>query len=138
MAIYYRGPDAVITDELFEVQYPYQRYRISELSNMEVVRCPFDPVIVRSAHVGGLTTVLVAGSWPWLTTPNAWLIAGMLVVTPLATGCGLCRWRPRGYELRATYRRYRVLLYGSSDARTFEQIRRALVRATERYEMARA
>lgn len=132
MTLYYRGPDAVVTDETLELWHPYQRFRIEELDDIHVVRWPLDPMVVRSAHALAGALLVVAVLWPaFAGWPNGWLLATALVGGPSLVGI-TCRYkRPRSHELRAAYRGYRVVLYTSCDARAFEQVRRALLRAKQ-------
>ena len=84
MVTFYRGPQVLITDEVFKTWEPLNRqFKINDLYE---------------AHV-----LIVRAWWPG----------------------------PRNYELRATYRGYLVRLFWTSDARTFGQVRRGLVRAFE-------
>ncbi|MGC9667166.1 DUF6232 family protein [Planosporangium sp. 12N6] len=84
MTIYYRGPEVVITDQVFTVLVPGpQSFPIDELEDVHVV-------------------------------------------------AGYRRWpAPRSHELRATYRGYEILLFRSSDMRTFGQVKRGLMRVLE-------
>jgi hypothetical protein len=84
MTIYYRGPEIVITDQVFAVVQPApQTFAIDELEDVHVA----------PGHV---------------------------------------RWfAPRSYQVRARYHGFEVLLFESSDMRTFGQVRRGLLRALE-------
>ncbi|HEX2356282.1 MAG TPA: DUF6232 family protein [Micromonosporaceae bacterium] len=133
MALYYRGPCARITDELFEVWCPhYRAFPVRELRNVRVVRGGSDPIAVRSTSLAGAAAAAFAVSWPFLENPTAWLIAAGLVATSAAASGACWRTRPRTYELWATVRTMQVLLFRSRDAQAFGQLRRGLTRAIER------
>ncbi len=132
MMLYYRGPDVIVTDEVFEVRHPYyRRFLIDELAFVHVVRHERDDTVVISTRTAAGALVLVATSWHLLRTVEAWLLAILLVAAPSALS-GVChRLRPRAQELRAVYRHYDVTLYLSSDPQVFGQVRRALARVLE-------
>jgi hypothetical protein len=132
MTVYYRGPTALITDRMFEVWCPgRQRFAIPELYDVHVVRGGADPLAVGTTRIAGTSAAVALASLPFLDTPTAWLVVGLLVVVP-GTVSGACwRFNHREYQLRATYHGYLVRLYASRDLQTFGQVRRALLRATE-------
>jgi Family of unknown function (DUF6232) len=133
MVIYYRGPSAHITHEMFEVwcTQAHRRYRIRELRNVYVVRTRRSAVTLRGAAGAGAVVVGAATVWPFLHTPAAWLTATGALVVSMVVG-GAC-WRPSSsdWELRATYRNRSVVLFRCRDDRTFGQVKRALQRAVE-------
>jgi hypothetical protein len=132
MTMYYRGRLALITDEVFEVNFPYRhRYALRELQDIYVVRGGRDLLALGAT---GLVFVLLVGvglATPLLRTPQQWLTALVAVMLPAIVGgaCGRLR-RPR-YELRATYRGDSIQLFSTSDAQVFGQVKRALIRAME-------
>ena len=133
MLLYYRGSDALVTEDTFEVRWPRpQRFPVRELRGVRVVRHALDRTVVASMHTALGAFVFVAFSWPVLDSVEAWFLALMLVATPAAVS-GVClRVRPRAHELRAHYGDRDVSLYTSDDPRVFGQVQRALVRARER------
>ena len=128
--LFYRGRDLVITGRTVEVLRPIPlRYRAGDLDNPQVVRHKLDRTVLaaRYAAVGALVVVVV--SWQLLDSVEAWLLAALLIGTPLVIGrvCLLCR--PRMRELRAICRGHgEVTLLVSDDTVAFNQACRALVR----------
>jgi len=132
MRNYYRGPDVLITDRVFVVLAPAPVwYRIDEIQDARVVRGDLPPVRVLTAHFAAAAIVLLAIGWPFLHAPVAYLTA-IVTVMVSCIAAGVC-WRlaPRAYELRATYRKFEVCLFESTDERVFGQVRRGLLRALE-------
>ncbi|MBT8228053.1 MAG: hypothetical protein HKP61_19055 [Dactylosporangium sp.] len=139
MPLYYRGPDAFITHEAFEVLTPYpQRFNVQDLRELRVVRHSLDRTVTASIHTATGALIIVALSWSLLNSVEAWLLAVLLVATPSAVGGACMRIRPRAQELRAVYHNHDVLLYSSDDARVFGQVQRALVRAREGHSSGRS
>jgi len=127
---YYRGPDVVITDDVFVVWTPQpQTFRIAELESVHVVRGSRHPAQLVLGLAAVLAVVGVIATWPLIHSPGAYLVAFAVVTTPpaLAGACG--RLTPREYELRATYRNVELLLFSSANTTTFGQVRRGLSRA---------
>jgi hypothetical protein len=58
MIVYYPGPDARITDEVFEVVRPYQRFFIGELQHIHITRV--ETRAFRRPHV---IRALYRGEW---------------------------------------------------------------------------
>jgi len=132
MPTYYRGPDVLITHKVFVVWEPQpQAFRINELRDVYRVRGDLHPVRMITAHVAGAAIVVAAASWPFLTSPAEYIAAVVFVATPSLASGTAWRLRPRAYELRATYRQLDVLLYSSTDVRTFGQVTRGLIRALD-------
>jgi hypothetical protein len=132
MRTYYRGPEVLITDQVFAVLAPYPvAFRIDELYNARVLRGELHPARVFTAHAAGGSIVVVAASWPLIHSPAGCLAALVFVVTPSVISGACFRLTPRTYELRATYRSLDVQLYASADLTTFGQVRRGLMRALE-------
>jgi hypothetical protein len=143
MAIFYRGPCARITHEVFERRCPPSRsFFLDELRQVHVVEWAVEPpAAVSSARIGstsvaGAAAVAFALSqlegWQALDSPVEKLaLVALLVVSMAVTGA--C-WRIDSveYELAAHYRGEPVSLYRSPDAREFSQIKRGLLRALER------
>jgi len=132
MRTYYRGPEVLITDQVFAVLTPYPAvFRIDELYNIRVFRSELHPARVFTAHAAGGAYVVVAASWPLIHSPLACLAAFVLVATPSVISGACSRLTPRTYELRAVYRSLDVQLFATADVTTFGQARRGLVRAME-------
>ncbi|MBN1172741.1 MAG: hypothetical protein JXA67_11255 [Micromonosporaceae bacterium] len=132
MRLYYRSPEALITDEAFEVLVPYpQRFRVKDLTRLHVVRHPRDRTVTASIHAATGALVIVGLSLPSIHSAEAWLIAVLLIGTPSLVSGACMHIRPRAQELRASYHNHDVSLFTSDDARVFGQVQRALIRARE-------
>jgi hypothetical protein len=132
MTVYYRGPCARVTHEMFEVWCPrYRSIPIRELRDVRVVRGGSDPIVVRSTSLAGAAAAAFAVSWPFFDTPSTWIVGLGLVAASAAVSGACWRTRPRSYELWATVRTLQVPLFRTRDAQAFGQLQRALVRAME-------
>jgi hypothetical protein len=133
MRTYYRGPDVLVTSDVFASNgAPRTRYVIRDLRNVCITRTEAEDFRPSAAQVaGGLLIIAVATLPLWRVSP---LLALALVAVGLpATVIGAAFWRlrPQRWELRATYRGRDVKLYTSTDERVFNQVSRALRRAIE-------
>jgi len=130
---YYRGPDAVVTDELFIWRgTPLRSFVVRELEHVGVVRVtaePANPTAVLA--VAAATVAAIGAGWTLLDPPAAYAVGLLAVLVPLAFTMPSMARRPRGWELRATYRGAGVVLYTCADERQFGQVKRALRRALE-------
>jgi hypothetical protein len=132
MRTYYRGPEVLITDQVFAILAPYPAaFRVDELYNVRVFRGELHPARVFTAHAAGGAILAVAASWPLIHSLLACVGALVLVATPCVISGACSRLAPRTYALRATYRNLDVQLYCSADLTTFGQVRRGLLRALE-------
>ena len=129
---YYRGPDAVVTDRLFVwLTKPTKGYVVRDLRSVGLVRTEVNHLRSYTLHVASGTLVLAAATWMTLDSPAAYALGALAIATPSAFAVARMRTRPQRWELRATYRGTRVLLYTSTDVRVFNQVARALRRAVE-------
>jgi hypothetical protein len=129
---YYRGPDAVVTDQFLVWRTtPTKGFVIRDLRNVGLVRNEMDGLRPYTALVAGGALVLVGATWTVLGTPAAYALGFLAIALPTTFTVARLRMRPRRWELRATYRGARVVLYASPDARVFNQVARALRRAVE-------
>jgi Family of unknown function (DUF6232) len=134
MVVYYRGPDAKITDRAIETWCPdYQHFAIAELREVRVAELPPGPVDVRST--GLALGLLAAGAVSLACLPAA---GGCLAMTALTAGAGVAGLnavRLRRAEYLITTRRGdgTVCVYRTTDERVFGQVKRALARALEGY-----
>ena len=131
--IYYRGPDAVVTDELFIWRGTSARsFLVRDLHNVGEVRVaaePASPATVLTVAAG--TVAAVGAGWTLLQPPTAYAIGLLAVTVPLAFTVPSMVRRARGWELHATYRGTDVVLYACADERRFGQVKRALRRSLE-------
>jgi hypothetical protein len=132
MRIYYRGPDAIVTSELFvRCGSPPGRFAISDLHQV-CISPGADEVARPAVIVFAAAAALVAAAA--VSAAGGVLVALAVLVTASAAGATaalLRRRKPRRLELRATYRGRELTLYSSSDERVFNQVSRALRRALE-------
>lgn len=132
MIIYYRGADVLVTSEAFVILgSPPVEFPIEELFDIHIVRGDLHPARVLTAHVAGGAVVFTVAAWPALDSPTGLLIAAAVVAVPTALGAACWRMNPRVYELRARYHDLEVGLFSSTNARTFGQVRRSMLRAVE-------
>jgi hypothetical protein len=132
MRVYYRGPDALITSELFVRRVTTTAsYAICDLRGVGIAPAPETgrarPFVAAAVGLAGLAASTAA------------LLAGALIIVPPLFVCTLAAFtaaifwprRPGRWELRATYQGRPISLYTSTDATTFHQVTRALRRAIE-------
>jgi uncharacterized protein DUF6232 len=131
---YYRGHDAVVTDELFVWRTtPTKGFVVRELHNVGRVCSNGDRLRPYTAHVIGTALVLVAAALTLLEAPPGYALGVLAIAVPgvFTAAAASRRMRPRRWELHATYRGYEVVLYASPDERVFNQVTRALRRSVE-------
>lgn len=128
---YYRGPDAVVTDRLFVWHTTStQGFVIRELQNVRLVQAETERPRPYTAHLVGGVLILSAAGWTLLKYPAVYALVLLAIAIP-AVFAASWRTRPRRWEMRATYRGRRVVLYASADSRVFNQVTRALRRSVE-------
>ena len=134
MRIYYRGPDAVVTSELFVVRRgsPPGRFVIRDLRDVGIAPGPPDGVRLSVVVPPAAVAALVAAA---AVSAAGGVLVGVVIAVSAAGAGMVCaviqQHRPRRWELQATYRERPVSLYASTDARVFHQVSRALRRAIE-------
>ena len=135
MTTYYRGREVLITDRYFARLYPDRvQFHIDELQDAHIVRGDLHPSRMLTGHAAGITIILVAASWPFLSTPAAVFAALVAIAAPAVAAAVSWRLAPRAYELRARYRMFDVSLFATTDVTTFGQVQRGLMRALENQE----
>lgn len=128
---YYRGPDAVVTSELFVWRTsPPKIFAIRDLEHVGIARCDAGSGRPHAAHAVA-APVLAAAVWPIVHTPAQIAVAVLAIALPAVAAVTYWRLRPRLWELHGTYRNAEVILYASTDTRVFNQVARALRRAME-------
>lgn len=127
--IYYRGPDALVSDDRF-VWHPTsapQVFAIPDLRNVGLVQAP---ARIRPHAPAAAAIAIAAAAACWLLLPESTVY--VLVFLGLVIPGVAMMWREPGrWELHAQYRGTAVVLYSSPDARVFNQVSRALRRAME-------
>ncbi|MEU4216780.1 DUF6232 family protein [Actinoplanes sp. NPDC026623] len=133
MRTYYRGPDAVVTGDIFVGNgTPRTAFAIRDLRNVCITRTEADDFRPNAARMAGGLMIIATASWPlWQASPALALALVALGVPATVVGAAFWRLRPQRWELRATYRGTVVKLYTSTDERVFNQVSRALRRAIE-------
>ncbi|RZU51675.1 hypothetical protein EV385_3508 [Krasilnikovia cinnamomea] len=126
---YYRGPDAVITDEHFV--WRTTSARVFEIRDLRQVHRVSGKPAHPYAIVAGGAVLLTSVGWAALTTPPAYMLGLLTVAAAGALAVTINRTRSRTWRLEATYRGRDVVLYTQSDPRVFNQVSRGLRRAME-------
>ena len=144
MTVFYHGPSARITHEVFETRIPdYRLFPIRDLTGIHIIR-ETEPSILGTpwAKAGSTAMVLVAivvGAVAFWTVGSPSIAITALLVTAVASAVSAGCWRSREepYELRAIYRGRAICLLRTPDERLLGQVRRGLLRALENREYAR-
>jgi hypothetical protein len=133
MTVYYRGPDVLITHEVFHVMSPQpQTFSIGELRGVCVVEGGRRPWIAVPAWFGSALVAVLAVALPVaLVSPHVFVIVLVLAATSVVSVACLRDSSP--YELRALHRGRQVTLFRCRNVQTFGQVRRALQRSIEGY-----
>jgi len=134
MTVYYRGPNVLITHEVFQVMSPQPRtFSIRELRGVCVVEGGRRPWIAVPAWFGSALVAATAVALPVaLVSPHVFVIVLVLAAASVISVACL-RDSSAPYELRALHRGQEVTLYRCRDLQTFGQVRRALQRSIEGY-----
>ena len=134
MRTYYRGPDAVVTSELFVWRTtPAKMFAIRELQRVGITSTAVDRNRPPTVQAAAGSVALAVAIMPTVETP-AMIALGLLAIT--IPGIAMTAWwrcRPRLWELHATYRGSEVILFAGTDVRVFNQVTRALRRAIEEW-----
>nr|AEE65506.1 hypothetical protein [uncultured bacterium BAC AB649/1850] len=129
---YYRGPDAVVTSEVFVWRTaPPRTFVIRDLRRVGIVRGVSGEGRPRTTGAAAGSAVLAVALWPTVDTPALAGAVFLAVAVPAVAAVAYRGRRPRRWELHATYRGFEVQLYASTDSRVFNQVARALRRAME-------
>ncbi|MDI6100560.1 DUF6232 family protein [Actinoplanes sp. NEAU-A12] len=127
--IYYRGPDALVSDDRFvwHATHTSLAFAITELRNVGLVQAPAR-VRPHAPAFAVAALALAAAGWILLPDPAIYVLAFLGLA---ASGLALAWREPGRWELHAQYRGTAVVLYSSADDRVFNQVSRALRRAME-------
>lgn len=132
MTIYYHDGAILITHEVYLIAQPEPtRYQLTELDDVVIVRGDRPVIRVVSGCAAAAAIVVVMATLPNVRSVLAIGAAAVLLALSAVIGGACWRLSPRVHELRADYRGKLVVLYSSSDARTFGQVQRGLLRALE-------
>ena len=130
---YYRGPDALVTDQLLVWRTTSTKtYVVRDLRNVGLVRAGARPASpARVALVSAITVAAIGAGWTLVEPPIAYAVGLLAVTVPVGFAVPSLFRRPRPWELHATYRGAEVVLYACEDVQRFNQVTRALRRAIE-------
>jgi hypothetical protein len=132
MTVFYRSQELLISRDAFVPLFSPDQFALADLRRIQVSRGASDTGARRlatNAAVGALALVATVGL---LTdAPRGWALAvvGIVGTAALALISHAVR-RPR-WQLQAEHNGATILLYSTTDERTFGQVKRALVRALE-------
>jgi ABC-type phosphate transport system permease subunit len=133
MRTYYRGPDAIVTSEVFlRHGPPTERFVIRDLRSVGIAMGEPKGVRLITVALPAAAAAMVAAV---IVSVAGAVLAGVVILVS-AVGAGLAcavaqQHRPRRWELRALYRNRFVVVFESADQRVFHQVSRALRRAIE-------
>jgi hypothetical protein len=144
MTVFYHGPCARITHEVFETRTPnYQIFPIRDLAGIHIVRDTDRSILAtplaRAASTALVLAAIIAGSLAFYEVGSPSIAITALLVTAVASGVAAGCWgsREEPYELRAIYRGRAVCLLRTPNERLLGQVRRGLRRAIESHEYSR-
>ncbi|MET0418325.1 MAG: DUF6232 family protein [Actinoplanes sp.] len=138
MRVYYRGPDALITESQFVWLAETPRvYPVNELRAARITRRQVKGAWAASTAAAAAASALVlAPGYAILTSVGARLslvgVAALIVILAVIRTRTGSRW-----ELIASYPGRRLVIYEAYDATTFHQVSRALGRVLENGPVAR-
>jgi hypothetical protein len=140
MTLFYRGPGALITHDVFMSRQPnYRQFAVRDLKQVHTQRQSTweafgasTPVRVCSAGLGAIAAVLAVSGYPLLHMPAVSVaalvvLAGAGIVSAVARDL---RGRPR--RLWAVYHDQLVCVFETTNPAEFRQVVRATVRVLER------
>jgi hypothetical protein len=133
MRIYYRGPDALVTDERFVWRTPApQIFAVRDLRRVGLVRENVPDPRSGAALVAaiGMAAAATAG-WVVAGTTVGTALGALAMITLVAAVTTRQLRTVRVWQVRAIYRGALTVIYQSPDARVFNQVTRALRRAIE-------
>jgi hypothetical protein len=133
MRVYYRGPDALVTDERFvwRAAAP-QIFAVRELHRVGRARAAVpDPRSGGAVAIAvGLGAAAVAG-WAVAGPLVGGALGAMAMIALLVAVTARQLRRVHMWQVHATYRGVVTVIYQSTDERVFNQVTRALMRAIE-------
>ena len=133
MRTYYRGSDALVTDDHFVWRTSSTHiFAVGELRNIVIVRGPLTGANQGPALVAGVGLLLLAAtSWIILGSTVGYTATAAAILLTLMIMSLSGRRTTRLWHLVANYRGGPVTVYATSDERIFNQVTRALRRCTE-------
>ena len=133
MRTYYRGSDALVTDDHFVWRASSTHiFAIGELRNIVIVQGPLTGASQGPALAAGAGLLLLAAtSWVLLGSTVGYTATAAAILLTLMVMSVTGRRTTRPWHLFATYRGGPVTIYSASDLRIFNQVTRALRRSIE-------
>jgi hypothetical protein len=131
MRTYYRGPDCVVTSEVFLWRAAPAKFAIRDLRDVGIAHHEIARPVPIAAYVAGvalLTAAALTSVWNTVVLYAFVTMAAIALTTFVALRL---RVRPALLELRGSYCGKRAILYATVDERVFNQVTRALRRAIE-------
>jgi hypothetical protein len=139
MRTYYKGPDAIVTDEHFIWRSSAnQLFAVSDLHNVGLVKggiAGFRPVAALA--VTASLAVATAAVWQAFGAAVGYSVAALAVTVAALTLASAYQRAARIWHVQATYRGMETTVFSSADVRVFNQVTRALRRSIEDSRQAR-
>ena len=139
MTIFYRSSELLISREAFVPLFSPHRFALADLRRVQVVRgasVPGNRRTATTATVGALAVAAAVG--PAVDATRGWAVAALAIVGTVAVMLISHALRRPRWQLQAEHNGATILLYSTTDERTFGQVKRALVRALEANAAARS
>jgi hypothetical protein len=137
MTVFYRSSELVIDNEAMVELLSAQRFALSDLNRVSITRRDDgQPRRVATPALVGMLLV-AAATGPFVGSPAGWAATAMAIVVLLCVGGIAHLLRRHRWLLLADYRGNDVCLFSTTDARTFGQVRRGLLRALEAHDQRR-
>jgi hypothetical protein len=131
MTIFYRSRELVINEQEFVPLLSTNRFALHDLRSIHVVRGEPDPLRMAGTPAAAGLLAIIVGVGPLFDSPAAWALAAVALVGTASFGGLTIRARRPRWQLHAQHQGVEVCLYSTTDAQTFGQVRRGLVRALE-------
>ena len=131
MTVFYRSSDLVISENEFVTLFAPERFALGDLREIHIVRGAPDPQRRPAKHAVAGAMILAVAIGPLVDSPAAWAVAALALLGSAGFGgASIFGRRPR-WQLNAQHQGIQLCLYSTTDARTFGQVKRGLVRALE-------
>lgn len=131
MTIFYRSRELVISEQEFVPLLSTDRFALHDLHGIHVVRGEPDPLRIAGTPAAAGVLAIIVGVGPLFDSPAAWALAAVALVGTASFGGLTLRTRRPRWQLHARHQGIEVCLYSTTDAQTFGQVKRGLVRALE-------
>jgi Family of unknown function (DUF6232) len=137
--LYYRGPCALITHDVYEVRAPVREtFPIRDLRSIQIIQPDKPPsttgvALFRILNVLLALSAVVVSALAWRQIDSSEVVVIALLVTTASSVISAGCWRVpvQPFELVATFRGREICLLRTTDQRELGQVSRALIRAIE-------